>query len=96
VVGVSQLTNIGVLHGIFDLSPELSTSCGMMLWLVTFMSVLPAGLLLARREHVSLTRLEKTIEQEEQEREQSAKLPDDPAISSQPSEDHPGQDRWVN
>jgi len=96
VGGGSQLATIGVLHGIFALSPELSTSCGMMLWLVTFMSVIPAGLLLARREHVSLTRLEKTIEQEEQKLEQSAKPPDDPAMSSQRPEDHPGQDRWVN
>ena len=96
VGGGSQLATIGVLHGIFDLSPELSTSCGMMLWLVTFMSVIPAGLLLARREHVSLTRLEKTIEQEEQRLEESAKLSDDPAMSSQRPDDHARQDRWVN
>lgn len=64
VGGGSQLATIGVLHGIFGLSPELSISCGMMLWLVTFMSVIPAGLFLAHREHVSLTKLEKESEGE--------------------------------
>lgn len=64
VGGGSQLATIGVLHGVFALSPELSTSCGMMLWLVTFMSVIPAGLLLAHREHVSLTRLEEESEEQ--------------------------------
>ena len=72
VGGGSQLATIGVLHGIFYLSPELSTSCGMMLWMVTFMSVLPAGLLLAHHEHVSLTRLEK--ESQEQEKKVEAVL----------------------
>jgi uncharacterized protein (TIRG00374 family) len=64
VGGGSQLATIGVLHGVFALSPELSTSCGMMLWLVTFMSVIPAGLFLAHREHVSLSRLEEESEEE--------------------------------
>jgi uncharacterized protein (TIRG00374 family) len=64
VGGGSQLATIGILHGIFALSPELSTSCGMMLWLVTFMSVIPGGLFLAHREHVSLTRLEEESEEE--------------------------------
>ena len=59
VGGGSQLATIGTLRGVFHFSPELSTSCGMMLWLVTFMSVIPAGLILAHREHVSFTRLEK-------------------------------------
>lgn len=62
VGGGSQLATIGTLRGVFHLSPELSISCGIMLWLVTFMSVIPAGLLLAHREHVSLTRIEKESE----------------------------------
>ncbi|HEV2986897.1 MAG TPA: lysylphosphatidylglycerol synthase transmembrane domain-containing protein [Candidatus Angelobacter sp.] len=66
VGGGSQAATIGILFGIFGLSRELATSCGIMLWLVTFMSVIPAGLLLAHREHVSLTRLEEeSIEEEE-------------------------------
>lgn len=64
VGGGSQLATIGMLHGVFQLSTELSISCGIMLWLVTFMSVTPAGLFLAHREHVSLRRLEKESEEE--------------------------------
>ncbi len=66
VGGGSQAATIGILFGIFGLSKELATSCGIMLWLVTFMSVIPAGLFLAHREHVSLRRLEEeSIEEEE-------------------------------
>jgi len=36
----------------------------MMLWLVTFMSVIPVGLFLAHREQLSLTRIEKESEEE--------------------------------
>jgi hypothetical protein len=49
-------------------TPELAVSCGMLLWLVTFMSVIPLGLLLARYEHVSLRKLTA----ESQEAEQAA------------------------
>ncbi len=66
VGGGSQLATIGTLRGVFNFSPELATSCGMMLWLVTFMSVIPAGLLLAHFERVSLIRLEEeSLEEEE-------------------------------
>jgi hypothetical protein len=66
VGGGSQLATIGTLRGIFHIAPEIATSCGMMLWLVTFMSVIPAGLFLAHRERVSLTRVEEeSIEEEE-------------------------------
>jgi len=64
VGGGSQLATIGVLNGIFYLPAELSISCGMMLWLVTFMSVIPVGLFLAHREQLSLTRIEKESEEE--------------------------------
>jgi hypothetical protein len=40
-----------------------------MLWLVTFMSVIPAGLALARSEHVSLTKIEEESLEEEQKAE---------------------------
>lgn len=66
VGGGSQLATIGTLRGVFNFSPEVSTSCGMMLWLVTFMSVIPAGLILAHFERVSLTKVEReSIEEEE-------------------------------
>jgi hypothetical protein len=54
-----------MLRGVFNLSPELATSCGIMLWLVTFMSVTPAGLAMARSEHVSLTQMEEASLEEE-------------------------------
>jgi len=66
VGGGSQAATIGILYGIFGLDLALATSCGIMLWLVTFMSVIPAGLLLAHREHVSITRLEEESIKEEE------------------------------
>jgi hypothetical protein len=56
--GGSQLATIAVLSRIFEVPKELAASCGVMLWLVTFMAVIPAGLFLAHREHVSLRELE--------------------------------------
>lgn len=54
VGGGSQLATIAVLQSGFGINPEAAVSCGILLWAVTFMSVIPAGLLLARREHVSM------------------------------------------
>lgn len=66
VGGGSQLATITILQKIFYLPPEIATSCGIMLWLVTFMSVVPAGLVLAHFERVSFTKLEQeSIEEEE-------------------------------
>ncbi len=53
VGGGTQLATIGMLHYVFDVRPELAASCGMMIWLVTFMMVIPVGLILAHREHIS-------------------------------------------
>jgi len=98
VGGGSQLATIGVLHGIFSLSPELSTSCGMMLWLVTFMSVIPAGLFLAHREHVSLTRLEKESEAIGTSGQLAIGSREDRAggVALAKSEDRSQQNKWVN
>jgi len=57
VGGGSQLFTIGALQSVFGVEPELATSCGILLWLVTFVSVTPLGLLLARFEHVSFLKL---------------------------------------
>jgi glycosyltransferase 2 family protein len=62
VGGGSQLATIGMLSAGFGISHELAVSCGMLLWAVTFMSVIPAGLLLARGEHVSLRAIEEAEE----------------------------------
>jgi hypothetical protein len=65
VGGGSQLATIAILQKIFAFPPEVSTSCGIMLWLVTFMSVIPAGLVLAHFERLSLTQLEEESQVEE-------------------------------
>jgi len=61
VGGGSQLASIAVLNA-FGVRPELAVSCGILLWAVTFMAVIPAGLLLARREHVSMRALQEAEE----------------------------------
>ena len=70
VGGGSQLATISVLVNVFNVRtdpatcqyahncPELATSCGIMLWLITFMAVAPIGIALAHREHLSLRKLE--------------------------------------
>jgi uncharacterized protein (TIRG00374 family) len=57
VGGGSQLATIAALQHIFDVPKELAASCGIMLWLVTFIAVVPLGLLLAHRERLSFRKL---------------------------------------
>jgi hypothetical protein len=58
VGGGSQLGTISAMDHVFHIAPrELTVSCGIMLWLVTFVAVVPAGLLLAHRERLSLRKL---------------------------------------
>lgn len=70
VGGGSQLATINLLIHLFNVNPnepELATSAGILLWLVTFMSVAPLGLVLARIEHVSLRRITaESVHQEEE------------------------------
>ncbi|MBV9574497.1 MAG: flippase-like domain-containing protein [Acidobacteriales bacterium] len=54
VGGGSQLATISTLQHVFGAPPELAASCGILLWLVTFVSIVPAGLILAHRQRVSL------------------------------------------
>jgi glycosyltransferase 2 family protein len=64
--GGSQLATIAALQRIFDVPKELAASCGIMLWLVTFVAIVPLGLLLAHRERLSLRKLSaETAEAEE-------------------------------
>jgi len=67
VGGGSQLATISMLNHVFDVPPELATSCGIMLWLVTFVAVIPLGLLLAHRERLSLRKLSESAHAEEAE-----------------------------
>jgi len=57
VGGGSQLATIAALQHIFAVPEELAASCGIMLWLVTFVAVVPLGLILAHRERLSLRKL---------------------------------------
>ena len=54
VGGGSQLGTISVLSHVFKVPRELAASCGIMLWLITFMAIVPVGLIWARFEHLSL------------------------------------------
>ena len=57
VGGGSQMATIATLSAVFDVPPEMAASCGILLWLVTFASVVPVGLVLAHRERLSLRKL---------------------------------------
>jgi uncharacterized protein (TIRG00374 family) len=57
VGGGSQITVIATLSSVFDVPPEMAVSCGILLWLVTFFSVVPLGLVLAHHERLSLRKL---------------------------------------
>jgi len=54
VGGGSQLAAISMLHSGFGVEQELAVSCGMLIWAITFMAVIPTGLALAHREHLSI------------------------------------------
>jgi glycosyltransferase 2 family protein len=65
VGGGSQMATIATLSSVFDVPPEKAVSCGILLWLVTFASVVPVGLLLAHHERLSLRKLSKESHQAE-------------------------------
>jgi glycosyltransferase 2 family protein len=72
VGGGSQLAVISVLSNLFGQEPynitnELALSCGMMLWLVTFMSVIPLGLVLAHFNRISLRAIGQASEEDAEE-----------------------------
>ncbi len=68
VGGGSQLATISAMDHVFHIVPkELAVSCGIMLWLVTFVAVVPAGLLLAHRERLSLRKLSAESAEAEQQ-----------------------------
>jgi uncharacterized membrane protein YbhN (UPF0104 family) len=62
--GGTQLASILALKHVFGVPQELSVSCGILLWLVSFVGVVPLGLVLAHREHLSLRQLSKQMEME--------------------------------
>jgi uncharacterized protein (TIRG00374 family) len=64
VGGGSQLATIEILDKVFHIPGEVAVSCGILLWLVCFMAVVPVGLLLARRERISLRKLSQESQQQ--------------------------------
>jgi len=66
VGGGSQLATISMLDHVFEVKPELAASCGIMLWLVTFVAIVPVGLLLTHRERLSLRKLSAESHQAEE------------------------------
>jgi len=67
VGGGSQLATISALDHVFKIVPkELTVSCGIMLWLVTFFAVVPVGLLLSHFERLSLRKLSAETERAEE------------------------------
>src|SRR5579872_2771567 len=67
VGGGSQLATIEALDKVFHVPSELAVSCGILLWLVSFMAVVPIGLLLAHRERLSLRKVVEESEKAEAE-----------------------------
>jgi hypothetical protein len=65
VGGGSQLAVISALQVIYGIPPELALSCGILLWLVTFMSCIPVGLAFAHQGHLSLRKLSKASHQQD-------------------------------
>ena len=58
--------NVFALSNLFSIPAEIAASAGLMLWLVTSMAIIPAGLLYARVEGVNLTQVARRSEAEEQ------------------------------
>ena len=65
VGGGTQLATIATLTGVFQIEKELAVSCGILLWVATFMSVIPIGLLMAHREQISLRAVAEAEQKEE-------------------------------
>lgn len=68
--GGSQLATIGVMSsGVFSIPQEQAVSAGIMLWLVTFVTCVPVGLIFAHFENVSLRKVSEETQHEEQNEE---------------------------
>lgn len=65
VGGGSQLATITTLQRVLNVAPEVAASCGILLWIVTFMTVIPSGLILSHRERLSLRKLSAESQAEE-------------------------------
>ncbi len=57
VGGGAQLATIEALNKVFAVPRELAVSCGILLWLVSFVAIVPVGLALAHHERLSLRKI---------------------------------------
>jgi uncharacterized protein (TIRG00374 family) len=71
VGGGSQLATIEALDKVFQVPHEMAVSCGILIWLVSFVAVVPVGLLLAHRERLSL----RQVAEESEKAEAGAAIP---------------------
>lgn len=55
--GTSQLMSVAALSFVFRVPTELAVSCGIVVWLTTYMAPVPVGLALLQKEHLSLKSL---------------------------------------
>jgi hypothetical protein len=76
---IGWLTQIGAVAaaivGILGATNEAATACSAMLLLVTFLGIVPVGLIWAQIDHISLRQI---TSESEVASEQPAKLPPDP------------------
>ena len=66
VGGGAQVSTISALTLLFSIPAGLAVSAGVILWLITTMAIIPAGLLYARVEGISLKQLARRSEQAEE------------------------------
>ena len=66
VGGGSQLATIFMLQKVLGVPRELAASCGILLWLITFMAIIPVGLILTQHERLSLRKLSDESHAEEE------------------------------
>jgi len=74
VGGGSQLATIEAMDKVFNIPREIAVSCGILLWLVSFMAIVPIGLLLAHYERLSLRK----VVEESERAEAQAVIPESP------------------
>lgn len=86
VGGGSQLAVISALQVIYGIPPEAAVSCGILLWLVTFMACIPVGLFFAHRGHLSLRKLSAASREEEAREEEQA----EPSLAASNPSPRPG------
>ncbi len=63
--GVAQLAVIAALVSVFRATPDVAVTCGILLWLSTYMAPVPAGLVLLHRYGLSLRGLSRQSHGEE-------------------------------